>query len=129
MFLKPSHRGRNEKRHTFPNYVWCPPRIQEPKFMVGFKIKYCDECCPTNYSEELWKEDYKFILNIAGEIDTQNKSHINKKDFEYLIRNENISFLGKCNNMPEIYKNMDIVVLPSWREGLSKIIFLDFWLL
>ena len=70
--------------------------------------------------EELWKEDYKFILNIAGEIDTQNKSHINKKDFEYLIRNENISFLGKCNNMPEIYKNMDIVVLPSWREGLSK---------
>ena len=43
--------------------------------------------------EELWKEEYKFILNIAGEIDTQNKSHINKKDFEYLIRNENILFL------------------------------------
>jgi len=70
--------------------------------------------------EELWNENYKFILNIAGEIDTQNKSHINKKDFEYLIRNKNISFLGKCNNMPEIYRNMDIVVLPSWREGLSK---------
>ncbi len=70
--------------------------------------------------EELWNENYKFFLNIAGEIDTQNKSHINKKDFDYLIKNKNISFLGKCNNMPEIYKNMDIVVLPSWREGLSK---------
>ena len=70
--------------------------------------------------EELWNENYNFILNIAGEIDTQNKSHINEKDFEYLIRNKNIYFLGKCNNMPEIYRNMDIVVLPSWREGLSK---------
>ena len=70
--------------------------------------------------EELWNEDYKFFLNIAGEIDTQNKSHINKKAFEYLIKNKNIFFLGKCNNMEEIYKNMDIVVLPSWREGLSK---------
>ena len=70
--------------------------------------------------EELWNENYKFFLNIAGEIDTENKSHINKKDFAYLIKNKNISFLGKCNNMPEIYKNMDIVVLPSWREGLSK---------
>ena len=70
--------------------------------------------------EELWNENYKFFLNIAGEIDIENKSHINKKDFEYLIKNKNISFLGKCNNMPEIYKNMDIVVLPSWREGLSK---------
>ena len=31
-----------------------------------------------------------------------------------------IYFLGKCMNMVEIYKKMDIVVLPSWREGLSK---------
>ena len=70
--------------------------------------------------EELWNENYKFILNIAGEIDTQNKSHINRKAFGYLIKNKNIFFLGKCNNMKEIYKNTDIVVLPSWREGLSK---------
>ena len=70
--------------------------------------------------EELWNENYEFVLNIAGEIDTQNKSHINRKAFEYLIKNKNIFFLGKCNNMKEIYKNMDIVVLPSWREGLSK---------
>ena len=31
-----------------------------------------------------------------------------------------INFIGKSNNMLEVYKKMDIVVLPSWREGLSK---------
>ena len=55
-FLRDSHQSRNEISPHFSNYVWCPTRIQEPKFMVGFKIKYCDECCPTNYSEESWKE-------------------------------------------------------------------------
>lgn len=90
--------------------ILFPARIIKEK---GF-VELIDAC------KELWDEKYKFILNIAGEIDTQNKSHINKKTFEYLINNENIFFLGKCNNMLEIYNNIDMVVLPSWREGLSK---------
>ena len=64
--------------------------------------------------------NYKFTLNIAGEIDRQNRSYLNKKYFESINKNSNIKFLGKCHNMREIYKLMDIVILPSWREGLSK---------
>ena len=70
--------------------------------------------------KELWKANYKFTLNIAGEIDKQNKSYLNKNYFESIINNSNINFLGKCPNMRDIYKTMDIVILPSWREGLSK---------
>ena len=73
-----------------------------------------------NACKELWKSNYKFILNIAGEIDFQNKSYLNKKYFDEIIKNKNINFIGKSNNMLEVYKKMDIVVLPSWREGLSK---------
>lgn len=69
---------------------------------------------------ELWNKKYKFTLNIAGEIDKQNRSHLKKNVFETLVDNPNIYFLGKCMNMVEIYNRMDIVVLPSWREGLSK---------
>ena len=73
-----------------------------------------------NACKKLWKSNYKFILNIAGEIDFQNKSYLNKKYFDEIIKNKNINFIGKSNNMLEVYKRMDIVVLPSWREGLSK---------
>ena len=70
--------------------------------------------------KELWDENYKFTLNIAGEIDQQNKSHLKKKDFEFILQNPNIVFFGKSNNMLSVYKKTDIVILPSWREGLSK---------
>ena len=69
---------------------------------------------------ELWNSKYKFTLNIAGEIDRQNRSYLKKIYFESIKNNPNIRFLGKCKNMREIYKSMDMVVLPSWREGLSK---------
>ena len=69
---------------------------------------------------ELWNEKYKFKLNIAGEIDSQNYSSLNYKSLKSLFKHENINFLGKSFDMLNIYANSDIVVLPSWREGLSK---------
>ena len=73
-----------------------------------------------NACNDLWNNNYKFTLNIAGKIDKQNRSYLNSKYFKYIQNHPNIIFLGKCNNMREIYKKTDIVILPSWREGLSK---------
>jgi len=73
-----------------------------------------------NACNDLWDSNYRFTLNIAGEIDTQNRSYVKNKRFKLIQDNPNIIFLGKCNNMREIYKKMDMVILPSWREGLSK---------
>ena len=90
--------------------ILFPARIIKEKGIIEL-VEACNE---------LWNQNYKFTLNIAGEIDKQNKSHLKKDVFDCLIDNPNIHFLGKCMNMVEIYKKMDIVVLPSWREGLSK---------
>lgn len=98
-----------QKIHKDINILF-PARIIKEKGVIEL-IKAC---------QELWKEKFKFKLNIAGEIDKQNKSHINNSTYKNLIKNPNIIFLGKSNDMAEIYKKMDIVVLPSWREGLSK---------
>ena len=73
-----------------------------------------------NACNNLWNDNYKFTLNIAGEIDKQNRSYLKNKYFKFIHKNPNIKFLGKCNDMREIYNEMDIVILPSWREGLSK---------
>lgn len=90
--------------------ILFPARIMREKGI----IELIDAC------NELWQENYNFTLNIAGEIDKHNKSSLQEKNLKKLIMNKNINLIGKSENMYEIYKSMDIVVLPSWREGLSK---------
>ena len=68
----------------------------------------------------LWKEGYHFQLNLAGFFDTQNNSSFSKNEIDSLKFNPNISLLGHIENIKDIYEESDIVVLPSWREGLSK---------
>ena len=90
--------------------ILFPARIIREKGI----IELIDAC------NELWKENYKFTLNIAGEIDKHNKSSLQEKNLKKIIINKNINLIGKSENMYKIYKSMDFVVLPSWREGLSK---------
>ena len=90
--------------------ILFPARIIREKGIV----ELIDAC------NELWQENYKFKLNIAGEIDKHNKSSLQEKNLKKIIINKNINLIGKSENMYEIYKSIDIVVLPSWREGLSK---------
>ena len=73
-----------------------------------------------NACNDLWNSNYSFSLIIAGIVDKQNRSYLKNKHFEFIKNNTNIKFLGKCSNMRDIYKTIDIVILPSWREGLSK---------
>ena len=73
-----------------------------------------------NACNDLWNSNHRFTLNIAGIVDKQNRSYLKNKYFKFIQNNPNIIFLGKCNNMSDIYKTIDIVILPSWREGLSK---------
>ena len=68
----------------------------------------------------LWEEGYCFQLNLAGSFDYENNSFFNKNEINNLKLNSNISFLGHIENIKELYEDSDIVVLPSWREGLSK---------
>ena len=68
----------------------------------------------------LWKEGYDFQLNLAGFFDLGNNSSFNKHEISNLKSYRNISFLGHIENIKEVYEESDIVVLPSWREGLSK---------
>lgn len=98
------------EKYFNPVQVLFPARIIREK---GF-IELFDACL------DLWKEGYIFKLNIAGEIDTENKSTLTRKEITSISLNKNINFLGKIRDMKSIYSKTDIVVLPSWREGLSK---------
>lgn len=70
--------------------------------------------------KSLKEEGYEIELLIAGEIDYGNRSAFTKDELKILKKNKFIKFLGHIKNMYELYLNVDIVILPSWREGLSK---------
>ena len=73
-----------------------------------------------NACKILWKKNKKFRLYIAGEVDYCNASNDDKKYFKKIISLPFIAEFKYQNNMKKLYEKTDIVVLPSWREGLSR---------
>ncbi len=68
----------------------------------------------------LWSDNYNFELYIAGEPKDDNRSVISKEVFEEIKNNKKIKSLGHVKDMKSLFENIDIVILPSWREGLSR---------
>jgi glycosyltransferase involved in cell wall biosynthesis len=59
-------------------------------------------------------------LWIAGALDHGNRSALSADELDQLQQQPGLRLLGHVNDMPALYADADIVVLPSWREGLSK---------
>ena len=102
--------NKSKNVYSDPIQILFPARI--------IREKGCIELFEACYA--LWEEGYNFRLNIAGDIDRENKSTLTRKEIDNIAMNKNINFYGKVQNMKLIYNQNDIVVLPSWREGLSK---------
>lgn len=63
--------------------------------------------------------DIEFIL--VGEMGVNNKTAISTDDLNgYLEKYSQFKYLGKSDNMPDLLRTIDVMVLPSYREGLSK---------
>ena len=60
----------------------------------------------------------KFYL--VGNLDKSNPSRISKDKFMNLLKSSNVKYLGYINNVQKIMYNYDCIILPSYREGLSK---------
>ena len=90
--------------------ILFPARIIKEKGTIEL-LKACSN---------LWNNKIFFKLKIVGKFDKGNRSFLTKKEIYSLISHPNrVNFLGHISNMREIYLNSDIVVLPSWREGIS----------
>ena len=58
---------------------------------------------------------------LAGELGYNNKTAITKTQLDnYTNSNSQIKYLGKVDDMISLLESIDVVVLPSYREGLSK---------
>jgi glycosyltransferase involved in cell wall biosynthesis len=60
----------------------------------------------------------RFIL--AGNPDDGNPASVNKSTVELWVKEGLIEWLGHVGDMPELLSRTDVMVLPSYREGLPK---------
>ena len=68
----------------------------------------------------LWAAGVELELLVAGALDSGNRSALTPAELTELHTNQRIRCLGHVEDMQLVYAASDIVVLPSWREGLSR---------
>jgi glycosyltransferase involved in cell wall biosynthesis len=69
---------------------------------------------------QLWAEGVPLDLLVAGDLDAGNRSSLSPAELTALRAEPRLRCLGHVTDMRALYAASDIVVLPSWREGLSR---------
>lgn len=59
---------------------------------------------------------------LAGPFDEGNPTAINSMDVEQWVNDGIIRYLGQTNNIKDFFAQADVIVLPSYREGLSRLL-------
>lgn len=62
----------------------------------------------------------RFLL--AGNPDPGNPSSITEEQLHHWTKAGDIEYIGYCQNIPELFAQVHIVVLPSYREGLPRVL-------
>lgn len=73
--------------------------------------------------EQLNKEEVIFRLDVAGIIDNESLEAIPKSQIDKWNQEGKINWLGRCENMPRLLSQVNIVALPTtYSEGLPRIL-------
>lgn len=65
-------------------------------------------------------KDWKFIL--AGTADYKNPASIDEVELQAMCDESGVEWLGHVSDMPQLYRKAAIICLPSYREGMPKVL-------
>ncbi len=108
--FKPSISKSTLQRFSYPLKILFPSRLIKQKGVTEV-LQAC---------KALWDKGFEFDLLIAGDVDLGNRSSLSSKELKEIQNHPRINCLGHVEDMRKIYEKSDLVVLPSWREGLSR---------
>jgi len=89
--------------------IFFPSRIIKEKGIIELL-----EAC-----QSLIDDNVDLFLYIPSDLSFHNRSFLSKREIDKLKNKSWIKLLGQLSDLKPIYENSDIVILPSWREGLS----------
>lgn len=101
----------SEVPDIFPLCILFPARILLDKGVMEF-------IDAAKFLQNRYSGRVRFIL--AGDCDKENLAVLGEKELKSLLIPDYIEWIGYQQNMFPIYEKSDIVVLPSYREGLPK---------
>jgi len=99
-----------------PGQFHSPLRLLFPSRLINEKgVRELLEAC-----QALWSSGAELELLVAGALDDGNRSSLTPVELAELRAEPRIRCLGHVADMRALYASSDLVVLPSWREGLSR---------
>ena len=99
-----------------PGAFHSPLRLLFPSRLINEKgVRELLEAC-----RHLWASGAELELLVAGALDDGNRSSLTPAELAELRAEPRIRCLGHVDDMRALYASSDLVVLPSWREGLSR---------
>ena len=97
------------KKESSQKIVLLPARVVKSKGIFEFLM-----------AAEILKDKGKFIL--CGDLDYEAKDYIKLETLKYWIKNSFVEYIGYRKDMHQIINEATIIVLPSYREGLPKVL-------
>lgn len=73
-------------------------------------------------AERLYKLKVPVCMKLVGVPDFGNPSSVTETEFQQIQKNPAIEYLGFCEEMQHILNNAHICCLPSYREGLPRVL-------
>lgn len=99
-----------------PGVFHSPLRLLFPSRLIHEKgVRELLDAC-----RALWASGVALELLVAGALDDGNRSSLTPAELAALRAEPRIRCLGHVDDMRALYASSDLVVLPSWREGLSR---------
>jgi glycosyltransferase involved in cell wall biosynthesis len=99
-----------------PGHFHTPLRLLFPSRLINEKgVRELLQAC-----RALWSTGIELELLVAGALDDGNRSSLTPAELAELRQEPRIRCLGHVADMRALYASSDLVVLPSWREGLSR---------
>ncbi len=89
--------------------IFFPSRIIKEKGVIEL-IEAC---------QSLIDDNFDLYLYVPSDFSFHNRSFLDKREIKKLKNKSWIKLLGQLADLKPLYENSDIVILPSWREGLS----------
>jgi glycosyltransferase involved in cell wall biosynthesis len=99
-----------------PGRFHTPLRLLFPSRLINEKgVRELLEAC-----RALWADGIALELLVAGALDDGNRSSLTPAELAHLRQEPRVRCLGHVADMRALYASADLVILPSWREGLSR---------
>jgi glycosyltransferase involved in cell wall biosynthesis len=128
MWRKKANLKKNQWARLPGSIAWKEASMPEPKTDC-FRILFVGRMLEDKGVRELieaWcvvkAEDVSVELVLCGDVDSGNPTSLSLAEINTLTNTPGCRWLGRCENVMEQMAKANLVVLPSYREGLPRVI-------